>query len=76
MHHFLVACMQLYNLLCHSVHLSVTLCFFGAYGWYWGYCSCPTAWLVDIFIVPAHSHATWVAVYVALFFNQLNSSNG
>ena len=52
----------LYNPLCSlvswSVRPSVTLCFFGVYGRFWGYCSCPTAWLVYFITAPDHPHAT------------------
>ena len=43
------------------------LAFFGVYRQFWGYCSCPTAWLVNFITAPAHPHATGVAVYTALF---------
>ena len=53
---FLVA--WLYNPLCpsvgRSVHRLVTLYFFGDYGLFWGYCSCPIAWLVYLITAPAH----------------------
>ena len=51
-----------------SIGWSVTLSFFGVYGRFWGYCSCPIAWLVNFIIAPAHPHATEVAVYTALLF--------
>ena len=61
----------LYNPLClsvrRSVRWSVVLSFFGVYRRFWGYCSCPTAWLVKFIIAPVHSRATRVAVYTALF---------
>ena len=41
---------------------SVTLSFLGAFGRFWSYCSCPTAWLVYLFTAPAHPHATCVTV--------------
>ena len=69
---FLVVCTRLYNPLCPSVcrlvHWS-RLAFFGVYRRFWGYCSCPTAWLVNFITAPAHPHANRVAVYTALFFD-------
>ena len=51
------------------------LAFFGVYGRFWGYCSCPTAWLVNFITAPAHPHATRVAVYPPLFFQNQSISN-
>ena len=66
---FLVACTRLNNLLCLSVGWlvgwSVTLYFFFIL-FLWPHCSCPND-LVASNIVPAHPHATLVAVYPALF---------
>ena len=70
---FSVACTRLYNPLCPSVGRSDTICFFGIYWRFWGYCSCPTAWLVYFITAPANPHATRVAVYPALLFSDCNN---
>ena len=75
---FLVADTRLYTLPCRSVgrlvrwsvRPSVTLSFFGVYGRFWGYCPCPTAWLVNFITAPAHPHATGAAVYTALLYSK------
>ena len=59
-----------------SIGWSVTLSFFGVYWRFWGYCSCPTAWLVKFIIAPVHSRATRVAVYTALFMLGLDRVEG
>ena len=69
-HLFFVACTRLYNLLCLSVGRLVgwsvghTLLFFMIL-FLWPHCSCPRC-LVTSNMVPAHPHATSVAVYPAL----------
>ena len=61
---------RLYTPLCPSirrlVHPFVKLYFFGVYGWFSHYCSCPNAWFA-YFNAPARPHTTWVAVYPAIF---------
>ena len=64
---FLVACTALQPALFIGPSVHNTL-FFGIYGWFLGYCSCPTAWLVHFIFAPAHPHVTWVALYPALLF--------
>ena len=62
--------------LCRSVGQSVTLSFFDVYGRFWGYSSCLTALLVYFITAPAYPHATWVAVYPALFLLEMEASSG
>ena len=52
---------------CQSVGLLVTFYFFFTILFFWPHCSCPDG-LVTSNMAPAHPHATSVAVYPALFF--------
>ena len=71
---FLVACTQLYNLLCPFVCrlvrqtlILIFSAFMSVYGCLLHYCSCPNTWLVFFITALAHQHLTKVAVYPDLF---------
>ena len=66
---FLVACTQRYNPLSvvgQSIGLSIIVRSFGVYEHFFHDCSCHTLWFSFFITLPAHPHATMVAVYLAL----------
>ena len=70
----LVACSARDSTTCRSDDSSVILSFFGVYGWFLHYCSCSNAWLAYSITAPAHPQANSVAVYTALFFEEISDA--
>ena len=71
---WLVTCNYTPDFVCWSfqtlVQPSVTLLFWGFWG-LWPHCSCPSDQVTSD-TAPAHSHRTWVAMYLSLFKHNIN----